>query len=361
MTDLPPGLEHCVFYCRAGFEKECAAEISVRAATLGINGVLKQEADTGFVIFSPYGSQKASELLKKFSFDSLIFARQMFGALSEITGLPPGDRIGPIIAALKAKSIAVGGVMVETADAEASKPILPFCKSFRPHIEKALRSEGILTEGSEAAGLRLHLFFLTSDRVYAGISALDNSSPLNMGIVRLKFPGHAPSRSTLKLEEAMLVFLTRQQRDKQLRPGLRAVDLGAAPGGWTFQLVQRGMKVTAVDNGLMAPTLLASGLVHHIRADGFAYSPAKPVDWMVCDIVEQPARIAGLVGRWMAHGWCRRSIFNLKLPMKKRYEEIDRCSALIWKQLPKTGVQFSLRIKHLYHDREEVTGYVAAL
>jgi 23S rRNA (cytidine2498-2'-O)-methyltransferase len=206
--------------------------------------------------------------------------------------------------------------------------------------------------------LRLHLFFFSSDRVFAGISDVNNSSPWYMGIPRLKFPRAAPSRSTLKLEEAWLVFLSEEQRKKLLRPGLRAVDLGAAPGGWSYQLVNRGMRVTAVDNGPMAATIMQSGLVTHLHEDGFAFRPSKPVDWMVCDIVEQPGRIAKLAGQWIANRWCRHVIFNLKLPMKKRYEEVLRCKGIIEKECRGANSRYSLRIKQLYHDREEVTGYL---
>ncbi len=108
-----------------------------------------------------------------------------------------------------------------------------------------------------------------------------------MGIPRLKFPTGAPSRSTLKLEEAFLTFLSERERADKLKPGMSAVDLGAAPGGWTWQLVKRGLRVAAVDNGPMAEALMASGLVEHCRIDGFRYRPAQPVDWLVCDIVEQ--------------------------------------------------------------------------
>ncbi|WP_285527584.1 SAM-dependent methyltransferase, partial [Escherichia coli] len=50
-----------------------------------------------------------------------------------------------------------------------------------------------------------------------------------------------------------------------------AVDLGAAPGGWTWQLVNREMRVTAVDNGPMAENLMYSGLVDHQKVDGYQY------------------------------------------------------------------------------------------
>ncbi|WP_297471632.1 SAM-dependent methyltransferase, partial [Acidithiobacillus sp.] len=66
------------------------------------------------------------------------------------------------------------------------------------------------------------------------------------GIPRLRFPAGAPSRSTLKLEEALLVLLNERERERWLRAGMTAVDLGAAPGGWTFQLVRRSLRVIAV-------------------------------------------------------------------------------------------------------------------
>jgi 23S rRNA (cytidine2498-2'-O)-methyltransferase len=116
--------------------------------------------------------------------------------------------------------------------------------------------------------------------------------------------------------------------------------------------------VAAVDNGPLQADLLDSGLVEHRRTDAFRFRPAKPVDWMVCDVVEQPFRIAQLVARWLAEGWCRHCIFNLKLPMKKRRDEVLRCQEVIAAMLDGAGCPYGLRIKQLYHDREEVTGYL---
>jgi 23S rRNA (cytidine2498-2'-O)-methyltransferase len=138
---------------------------------------------------------------------------------------------------------------------------------------------------------------------------------------------------------------------------MTAVDLGASPGGWSWQLVQRGLMVLAVDNGPMDAALLDSGQVKHRRDDGFHYRPAEPVDWMVCDMVESPSKIARLAAKWFNEGWCRESIFNLKLPMKKRWEEVERCRGIIDEALGGGG--YYLRFKQLYHDREEITAYLA--
>ena len=151
-----------------------------------------------------------------------------------------------------------------------------------------------------------------------------------------------------------MTFLSPEETQELLHEGLSAVDLGAAPGGWTWQLVQHGLNVTAVDNGNIDPKLLATNLVEHVREDGFHYWPKRSVEWLVCDMVEKPARIAQLVARWVAAGKCQRALFNLKLPMKKRWDELNRCRTVIDDALG--AHDYHLQFKQLYHDREEVTG-----
>jgi 23S rRNA (cytidine2498-2'-O)-methyltransferase len=143
-----------------------------------------------------------------------------------------------------------------------------------------------------------------------------------------------------------------------MQPDMRAVDLGAAPGGWTWQLIHRGLHVTAVDNGPLGGELVGNALVKHLREDGFRYRPKRPVEWLVCDMVEQPSRIATLMAAWLADGWAQHAIFNLKLPMKKRLAEIERCRGIVDERLGEAGVKYRLKIKQLYHDREEATAFL---
>jgi 23S rRNA (cytidine2498-2'-O)-methyltransferase len=182
-----------------------------------------------------------------------------------------------------------------------------------------------------------------------------------MGIPRLKFPREAPSRSTLKLEEAWHHFIPRDQWDERLHGDMTGVDLGAAPGGWTWQLVNRGMLVTAIDNGPMAESLMDTGLVQHLMADGFTFKPKQPVDWMVCDIVEKPARNAAMLEEWIGEGHCREAVVNLKLPMKQRYAEVKRLLERIADGFKERGIRVEIGCKQLYHDREEVTCHLRRL
>jgi 23S rRNA (cytidine2498-2'-O)-methyltransferase len=175
-------------------------------------------------------------------------------------------------------------------------------------------------------------------------------------VPRLRMLAEAPSRSALKLEEALLVLLDAGEREHWLKPGMSAVDLGAAPGGWSWVLARAHLRVIAIDNGPLAQSALATGLIEHVRADGFQWKPQKPVDWLVCDMVESPRRVSARIAEWFAQGWCRQAIFNLKLPMKKRWDETKLCLDAIEQQ---SGHPLELRARQLYHDREEITVFAS--
>jgi 23S rRNA (cytidine2498-2'-O)-methyltransferase len=329
--------ETWVLQCRAGFEAECAAESGEAAAMVGEG-----------VVAAPGASRPLSER---------IFARQAFRQIAALDDLPAGDRIDPILHVLAAHPGPVNAILMEHPDTDAGKELANFLKRFTPALTSALAKRGLPV--FKKAPRRLHLLFMDSKRVRIGFSSGDEASPHPNGILRLRLPREAPSRSTLKLEEALLVFLDDAERETALRPGLKAVDLGAAPGGWTWQMVQHSIRVTAVDNGPMQPALMDSGLVEHRREDGFRYRPPRPVDWLLCDMVEQPQRIAALMGDWLIAGDCQRALFNLKLPMKKRHESLKACLYGLRDRLEEAGLGYRLLCKQLYHDREEVTAYIS--
>ncbi|SMF96360.1 23S rRNA (cytidine2498-2'-O)-methyltransferase [Methylomagnum ishizawai] len=341
-----------LLYCRGGFEKECAAEIIDRALALGVSGYVKAKPDSGYVVFVP-NDPKTMAAARRLRWADLIFARQLIFASGPLTELPPEDRVTPLLEQVRGLAQRFSDCWLETADTNEAKELSVFVRKFAVPFRKALEREALLG-GSKT--LRLHVFFLDSATAYVGVADPHHAAPWPMGIPRLKAPRSAPSRSTLKLEEAFLVFVADPEQD--LKPAMTAVDLGAAPGGWTWQLVRRHIRTTAIDNGPLDPALFDTGIVEHLRVDGFRYRPPKPVDWLVCDMVEQPARIAALIAEWLAQGHCRHAIFNLKLPMKKRYEEVGRCREIIAARLDKAGIDYRLAFKQLYHDRAEITGYL---
>jgi 23S rRNA (cytidine2498-2'-O)-methyltransferase len=329
--------------------------MSAAAAARGIGGFCRAQPGSGYVLFQGHDDVRPLASLR---FASLIFPRQWLLVHAELRDLPEKDRATPI--AETAGSLgAVSEIWLEHPDTNEGKALSSFLRKFERPLQQALGMAGV--RAGNAAAPRLQLFFLDSRHVFVGTSAPDNSAAWPMGIPRLRLPRSAPSRSTLKLEEALHVFLSPAERARRLAPGMTGVDLGAAPGGWTWQLAHRGLHVAAVDNGPMAAEIMASGMVEHFKADGFTFRPAKAVDWLVCDMVEQPTRIAALIADWLANGRCRESIFNLKLPMKKRYQTVRACLEHIERRTSRAAVSVELACKQLYHDREEVTVHARRL
>ena len=298
-------MNHLMFYCRPGFEKDMAAEIQDKAVALECFGFSRVVDNSGFVLYECYGGSDAEKLARRLPFRELIFARQMLVVFKQLNGLDLQDRITPIVEALEGMP-EFGELRVETADTNEAKELSTFCRKFSVPLRQALRAAGKLTQEENDRRPVLHLFFLKNDTVWLGYSYPNNNSPYLMGIPRLRFPSDAPSRSTLKLEEAFYTFIPVEDDEYRLCSGLTAVDLGACPGGWTYQLVKRGMMVTAVDNGPMAESLMETGQVKHVLEDGFKYRPTKKNPyWLVCDMVEKPARITHLIAQWFRDGHCQ--------------------------------------------------------
>ena len=338
-------------YCRAGFEPELAAELGERASEAGMSGYARTARGDGYVLF--LGDDRLAAALP---WRSLVFARQSLRLFGELQGLDPRDRITPILDAIAATAPPrpYGTLLVEHPDSDAGKPLSALARSFGNALRPALRRHGLLAATDDPRAPRLHLCFVAGDHALLADSDPALSAPWPLGVPRLRLHADAPSRSALKLEEALLTLLDDAQRRERLQPGMTAADLGAAPGGWTWVLARSGLRVTAIDNGPLRQHVLDTGLVEHLRADGFRWQPPRPLDWMVCDMVEQPARVARRMGEWMREGWCRDAIFNLKLPMKKRWLETRRSLEAFETE---AAVPLALRARQLYHDREEITVY----
>lgn len=342
-------------YCRPGFEPELAAELSERAAKAGFGGYARTQRNSGYVEFLDQSVDEeradGNTLSKALPYSQLIFARQKLRLLADLRDLDPKDRIAPMFDAL-AGGGRYGELWVEHPDSDEAKPLAGLARSFGNALRPALRQRGLLTEKDNPRLPRLHVCFLSGNHALLAASDVQDSSPWPLGVPRLRQLSDAPSRSALKLEEALLTLLTAEEHEKLIKPGMCAADLGAAPGGWSWVMARQHIRVLAIDNGPLAESALATGIVEHIRADGFSWKPPKPQDWLVCDMVESPRRVASRMAEWFAHSWCEHAIFNLKLPMKKRWDETQLCLANFSDQ---AGKPLTIRARQLYHDREEIT------
>ncbi|MCP1728020.1 23S rRNA (cytidine2498-2'-O)-methyltransferase [Natronospira proteinivora] len=339
-----------LLHCRPGMESATAAEMEERARAQGILGTYAiAQANSAYLRLCQPDPDQARAMVEQAP-TGHIFARQLIHEHCWMEGLPQRDRLSPILAALP-RHQGFEGIQLSAPDSNEGKALSRFLKGFGRALRQGAEQQGI--DLALPGAPRLHLFFPDSNRVSIGFNQ-DPASPPG-GIRRLRMPGQAPSRSTLKLEEALLTLLSEAERNRWLQPGLRAVDLGAAPGGWSWQMVRRHIQVTAVDNGPMAPSLMDSGLVEHVRADGFTWRPPRAVDWLLCDMVDKPGRVAARMQEWLGQSWTRHAVFNLKLPMKRPWPIVRN---LLWgleSALAESRPSLELRARQLYHDREEIT------
>lgn len=345
-------MQQLLLTCRPGFESDLAAEIQDKSAAIGVFGFVRAKQNEGFVVFEGHDASAADTLIQKLPFAEIIFARQWLAVIAHLDQVDPQDRVGPIVDVVGEQSCQ--SLWMSYPDTNEGKGLSKLTRKLERPLEKALAKH----IHPKATG-NVHLFFESGTNIWVGMTPLKNASPWAMGFPRLRQPPSAPSRSTLKLEEAWLQLIPESQRAALLKPFQKAVDLGAAPGGWTWQLVQRGMQVIAIDNGPMDKALMDSGQVTHLREDAFAYKPVRPVDWLVCDMVEKPARVAELMERWLVKGWTRYAIFNLKLPMKRRWLEVRQIFERMEAEFEAAGCRYRLKAKQLYHDREEITVFAA--
>jgi 23S rRNA (cytidine2498-2'-O)-methyltransferase len=346
-----------LLYCRPGFEKECLAEVTHEASEKGAFGWSNLEMNSGFVIFETEQADAVYQLA-----NDLVFTRDAWPIYQKLDNLNPKDRLSPIVSAVNTvlkdgKINRLGQISCEFAEGDDYRATSKFAGKFTHPLRQALRSDGVLTKKDDPTKPMLRLFFKDSTQVLVGVDSPSLRAPWTMGIARLKSPASAPSRSTLKLEQAFGHFLGTDWRT-QLEDCHTGVDLGASPGGWTWQLVNQQMNVYAIDNGPMDKQLMATGLVDHLEEDGFVWTPKNTVDWLVCDMVEKPMRVAKLMYEWLDQRHARYAIFNLKLPMKKRFHEWLDIKEYLDIQISQNHPKAILKAKHLYYDREEITVFM---
>jgi 23S rRNA (cytidine2498-2'-O)-methyltransferase len=347
-----------LLYCRCGYEADLLAELEHKLAVENLYGYAKMSKNSGFLRFCipqlemPLGSVNQVPI----KLNELVFARQKLIVIDDAK-FQSEDRISALLSVLDKYDLpTLSDVFVEYPDSEEGKQLANFCKKFTVPLRKHLRKAGYLQQKASSKQAFLHLFFQQSSQCVLALSLVDDRSIHPLGIQRLKMPNAAPSRSTLKLEEAILTFFNHQQEAFLFCAGMRAVDLGACPGGWTYQLVQRKIKVEAVDHGEIAEQLMASGFVEYYSQDGFLYEPQQGnVDWLVCDMIEQPTRVSELMLKWLVLGKANACIFNLKLPMNKRYKVIAPILKRFHDELTHRFGEIIIKAKHLYHNRDEVT------
>lgn len=260
---------------------------------------------------------------------------------------------GPVLAALRPLLKRAFALQVFVPDSDEGNRRGARAGKLQEEVLAALRplqsrAEDVLDGGPaarEAGGLLAQVCLFSDEQAAVGVlRALDAHSLAPGGRLRTHADPKAPARSALKLQEAFL-WLGRGPE-----PGEVCVDLGAAPGGWTYVLHKRRAHVVAIDPGKLAPALRGQRGIEHLPMDAFRFEPEVAADWLFCDMAFRPLEVASLLAKWGRRHWARFLLANLKLPMRKRAELLSRI-----KEILATGGWTGLRARQLYHDRDEVT------
>lgn len=180
----------------------------------------------------------------------------------------------------------------------------------------------------------------------------DSLSSWPGGEVRLSRPAEQVSRAEFKLEE-----LFKEYGLPFGRSGT-ALDYGAAPGGWTRILAERGFRTTAVDPGDLDPTVLKRPDVVHVRttAGNFIRESGERFDLIVNDMKMSPARSSRLmidsIPLLKRHGMC---IVTLKTGSRGVLPQLDESFAILRRGF---SIEFA---RQLRHNRNEVTAVLRPL
>jgi 23S rRNA (cytidine2498-2'-O)-methyltransferase len=162
------------------------------------------------------------------------------------------------------------------------------------------------------------------------LAATRCASPFPNGVPRFVEDREGPpSRAYLKLWE------TFARLRRQPGAGERCLDLGAAPGGWTWLLARTGAEVLAVDRAPLATEVGRLPNVTWQRGSAFALDPSDvgPVDWWCSDIIAYPDRLLDLVRRWLDSGRVRNLVCTVKFQGTTDHDAAARFAAIPGAQL----------------------------
>ena len=155
--------------------------------------------------------------------------------------------------------------------------------------------------------------------------------------------GRCISRAEFKLMEALRKY------DIAMSAG-NALDLGAAPGGWTKVLADAGMHVTAVDPGRLHSKVVNMPCVTHIRERIESCRFDRIFDIVVNDMNIDPERSAQMmvnISSCLKPGCV--GIMTAKLVVKHPFQLISKTTAMLEETYK------VLKVKHLFHNRRDVT------
>ncbi|WP_152393730.1 SAM-dependent methyltransferase [Paenibacillus guangzhouensis] len=291
-----------------------------------------------------------SQVIRELQTDPLIFLRHIQPVQQEFLLAEAGqeERNAAILSFVQSNQALHRGqsvaVQLRKASNDAGAVDLALLKSA---LEAGLSESGMETVTRDSHWIVS--IFAGKDTVYVGISTPeDNLSDWSGGALRFQREEGQISRAKFKLLEAERAF------GLDLASFSEGLDIGAAPGGWTSLLLERGLKVTAIDPAEMHPSLLENRRLTVLKKNASEVKfRESQFDLIVCDMSWSPMQMVRLV---MDLLYALRSggtaIVTVKLMHKKPLQTIRDISEKFSEHLE------IRRMKQLVHNRDEITLYM---
>jgi len=263
----------------------------------------------------------------------LIFARAVIHSYGQVSGASDSERIQKLLALTgpagwdnvhvwqrdhrtEVSPVAIRAALI-TALAVRLQPADP---ALQPCVQSSLHT-GIDQPMARPGDLVLDCMIDSADRWWVGWHrAASPSSCWPGGIHPVSLPADKVSRAWLKLDEALATF------DLTLRPGTRAVELGAAPGGACQRLLEAGLSVVGIDPALVDTRVAALKNFEQwrMRARDVRLKNFRGFDWVVADMNIDPTSTLESIGRIVTASGVRPEgiIATLKLPEWSRADSL---------------------------------------
>lgn len=149
-----------------------------------------------------------------------------------------------------------------------------------------------------------------------------------------------PSRAYLKLWELFTLYGYKPDE------GMKAIDVGSCPGGWTWVLQTVGTNVVSVDKAPLDPKIAALPNIEFKQESAFGLRPQHigKLDWFFSDIICYPDKLLELVNRWRESGLVDNFACTIKFQRPTDFETMFK-----FQQIPGS------KVVHLSCNKHEVT------
>jgi 23S rRNA (cytidine2498-2'-O)-methyltransferase len=266
--------------CQVGTERILKEELALRFAYLR-----PAFARPGFLTLKD--SREGAKVLADFELGS-VFARAYGACLGEVvtSEIAADDRVKVMaerILTLTPKPVVQLWLRDVSAPGEEGDALEQRARE-SARLGSALSELGLTVSDTPVVGQQVYdIIVVEDDSWWLGVHEHSIDHPPSP--TTPQHPPDAPSRAYLKVEEAIRWF------DLPLRGGDTAIELGSAPGGVVYALLSRGLKVTGVDPGEMAPVVKANRRFTHLAMSAFDVRDndlPRRADWLLLDMNTEP-------------------------------------------------------------------------